>query len=159
MQSQDIKEYLDSACNINSVADSNINKAFQLKGMKDSQNFRLVRPTSQQEIMVKQVKEKAKGNGLSSSISQLTTRLNEKLQRNLSKFNDLRRSKADENQKIDDADTSDMIDTINKKLRTTSYQLSTLVTDGKMHVQLFNGISTNLELLEGLPTYCKISSK
>jgi hypothetical protein len=141
------------------MADGQLNKAFNLRNMKEGQNFKLVRTISQQEIIIKEVKEKSKATGLSSSISQLTTRLNEKLQKNLCKFNNLRQHKYDEDHKIDDADTSEMIDSIHKKLRTTSYQLSTLVTDGKMHVQLFNGISTNLELLEGLPTYCKISSR
>jgi len=67
--------------------------------------------------------------------------------------------KGDRQKKVDDADVSDLIESIDKKLRKTTYQLSTLMADGEMNTQLFNGISEDIELLDGLPRYWKIMCK
>ena len=62
-------------------------------------------------------------------------------------------------QKIRQTDCKELIRDAKNNLRRASYQLSTLITDGEMNVQIFNGVPHNLELLENLPTYVKILSK
>lgn len=49
-----------------------------------------------------------------------------------------------------------MLTTASHEIKRATYQLSTLVTDGEQHIQLFNGSPQDIELLESLPTYCKI---
>lgn len=56
-------------------------------------------------------------------------------------------------------DCRDLLKTASKEIKRVSYQLSTLVTDGEQHVQLFNGSVQDLELLDSFPKYCKIFCK
>lgn len=119
----------------------------------------LIRPMSQSKMIASEVKATSESLGLSSSISQLTYQQNYSLNLNLKKYSQIEKHKTDKVEKVNNADCKEMLKTARVEIRRATYQLSTLVTDGEMNTQLFNGVPHDMELLESLPTYCKVLSK
>ena len=106
-------------------------------------------------IVVKQVKASFMSLCPSTSISHLTSTYNERISNEWNKLNIESDSKINKIAGIK-TDWRDLLKTASKEIKRASYQLSTLVTDGEQHVQLFNGSLQDLELLDSFPKYCKI---
>jgi len=77
----------------------------------------------------------------------------------LNKLTDLENANKRYKEILHNTDWKQMLKTTSKEIKRVCYQLSTLVTDGEQHIQLFNGASQDIELLESMPTYCKIISR
>ena len=124
-----------------------------------SKNSMIFKPEPEHQTMVKQIRQNVSSLGLSSSISTLTLNHNSMIKSRLSALNNLNGESAGRINAIRNTDCRSLLKTACNEIKRVSYQLSTLVTDGEQHVQLFNGAPQNVELLESLPTYCKIMSK
>ena len=150
LSSRRIEENSDGMINaISSLSIKNL-----VSGNSLNTNRWLKRSNNHNEI-VKQVKASFMSLCPSTSISHLTSTYNERISNEWNKLNIESDSKINKIAGIK-TDWRDLLKTASKEIKRASYQLSTLVTDGEQHVQLFNGSLQDLELLDSFPKYCKI---